>query len=329
MSLFLGVDGGGSKTAFVLLNDSGQIVADTQSLSCYYFCEGIELVSRILTAGIATVTAQAGIDKNDIDYAFFGLPGYGEVSTDVERLNTLPHAVLGHGRYSCNNDMVCGWAGSLGAVDGINVISGTGSMTYGERAGHGHRVGGWSELFGDEGSAYWIAIRGLNAFSRMSDGRLPRGPLYDVVKKRVGVTSDLDLIDVVVNRWKGQRGAIADLSKTVVEAAGLGDLVAAQIITDACTELAEIVETTRTELGFAAEEIVPVSYSGGMFTAPAVRDGFTEALAAVRPTYELLTPLFGPAVGAALYAAKRAGTPLSSESLATLLSEKKRIQAHQ
>ena len=82
-----------------------------------------------------------------------------------------PRGVLGHDRYSCDNDMVCGWAGSLAGEDGINVISGTGSMTYGERQGVGHRVGGWGELFGDEGSAYWIAAQGLNAFSRMSDGR--------------------------------------------------------------------------------------------------------------------------------------------------------------
>lgn len=320
MSLFLGVDGGGSKTAFVLLNDSGQIVAETKSPSLYYFSEGIELVSRVLTDGIGKITAQAGIETKDIDYAFFGLPGYGEVSTDIERLNALPHDVLGHGRYACDNDMVCGWAGSLGAVDGINVISGTGSMTYGERAGHGHRVGGWSELFGDEGSAYWIAIRGLNAFTRMSDGRLPRGPLYGVVKTRVDVTSDLDLIDVVVNRWKGARGAIADLSKTVVEAAGLGDLVAAQIISDACAELAGIVDTTRTELGFVATDVVPVSYSGGMFTAGAVRHGFEEALALLNPNYELRTPLFGPAVGAALYAAKKAGTPLSEKAVTNLRS---------
>ncbi len=50
-------------------------------------------------------------------------------------------------------------------------------MTYGERLGVGQRVGGWGELFGDEGSAYWIrCIRGLNAFSRMSDGRIPAAP---------------------------------------------------------------------------------------------------------------------------------------------------------
>ncbi|KQM17874.1 N-acetylglucosamine kinase [Plantibacter sp. Leaf171] len=318
MSLFLGVDGGGSKTAFVLLDDGGHIVAEAQTASCYYFDDGIELVGRILTEGVAAVTSRAGVEASDIDQAFLGLPGYGEVSSDLDRLNAIPGEVLGHDRYSCDNDMVCGWAGSLGAVDGINVISGTGSMTYGERRGRGHRVGGWSELFGDEGSAYWIAARGLNAFTRMSDGRLPRGPLYDLMKARVGITSDLDVIDVVVNEWKGQRALIADLSKTVVDAAGHGDAASATILREASGELVEIVEATRVALGFGEDEVVPVSYSGGVFSAEPVRTGFERAVAALPARYDLRTPLFGPAVGAALYAAKRAGAPLSPAALEAL-----------
>ena len=85
------------------------------------------------------------------------------------------------------------------------------------------RIGGWGELFGDEGSAYWIAIRGLNAFSRMSDGRLPQGPLAGVLRRHLDAPSDLDVIDIVHNRWKGDRGPIAALSRQVAEAADLGD----------------------------------------------------------------------------------------------------------
>jgi N-acetylglucosamine kinase-like BadF-type ATPase len=312
VTLFLGVDGGGSKTAFVLLDDSGQILAEAQTPSCYYFTEGIELVERVLADGVGRICRDAGVEPGDIRQAFFGLPGYGEASTDVETLNALPRNVLGHDRYSCDNDMVCGWAGSLGGIDGI---------TYGERDGRGYRVGGWGELFGDEGSAYWIATRGLNAFTRMSDGRLPRGPLYDAIKSRVGVESDLDLIHVVVDRWEGQRSAIADLSKTVVEAESQGDAVAAGILADACAELATIVETTRVELGFGADDLVPVSYSGGMFNAEVIRQGFEPALLALNPNYDLRSPLFSPVVGAALYAAKRVGSPLSEQALALLRSQ--------
>ena len=105
--------------------------------------------------------------------------------------------------------MICGWAGERGAVDGIDVISGTSSMAYGERQGRGVRTGGWSELFSDEGSAYWIAARALNVCSRMSDGRLPEGPLAQLLREHLQLTSDLEVIDVVLNRWQGHRSEIA------------------------------------------------------------------------------------------------------------------------
>ncbi|WP_329459070.1 BadF/BadG/BcrA/BcrD ATPase family protein [Streptomyces sp. NBC_01497] len=317
--MFLGVDGGGTKTAFCLVDRYGQVRGRATAASSYYFSEGIELVGRVLKEGVDKVCDAAGLAPAEIDYAFFAIPGYGESSGDVPVLDAAPRAVLGHDRYACDNDMVCGWAGSLGAVDGINVISGTGSMTYGERLGRGVRIGGWGELFGDEGSAYWIAIRGLAAFSRMSDGRLPEGPLAGVLRQHLDTGSDLDVIDVVYNRWKGNRGQIAALSRQVAEAAALGDESAAAILTEAGRELALLVDVTRERLGFAPDETVPVSYSGGTFAATAVLEAFTTALKAHRTTgYELRHPLYEPVIGAALYAAKLAGTPLDRNALDAL-----------
>jgi N-acetylglucosamine kinase-like BadF-type ATPase len=162
MARYLGVDGGGSKTAFALIDDTGHVLTRATAPTSYYFNDGFDVVERVLAQGITDVCGQAGIEASDIDAAFFGIPGYGEASGDIEQLDAVPRSVLGHDRYSCNNDMVCGWAGSLAGEDGINVISGTGSMTYGERQGTGHRVGGWGELFGDEGSAYWVAAQGTS-----------------------------------------------------------------------------------------------------------------------------------------------------------------------
>ncbi|KAD3455991.1 N-acetylglucosamine kinase [Arthrobacter yangruifuii] len=318
MRTFLGVDGGGSKTAFVLISEAGDVLAEAKGPSCYYFEEGIDLVEQVLGHGITAVSEQSGIAASDITQAFFGLPGYGEVSADVPVLNSIPGSLLGTARYSCDNDMICGWSGSLAAADGINIISGTGSMTYGEREGRTHRAGGWGELFGDEGSAYWIAVRGLNAFSRMSDGRLPRGPLYEALKSRVDVRNDLDLVGIVLNQWHGRRTAIADLSKTVVEAAELGDATARQILIDACVELAGIVDATARELRYPPEDIVPVSYSGGMFTAPYLLEIFKSVIGSRSRHYELRAPLLDPGIGAALYAAKVTGSPLSAEALKSL-----------
>lgn len=316
--MFLGVDGGGTKTAFCLVDRGGQVVARAQAASSYYFSHGIELVGRVLGEGVDAVCAAAELTPADIEYAFFGLPGYGEAARDLPVLHATPRAVLGHDRYACDNDMVCGWAGSLGAADGINVVSGTGSMTYGERLGRGVRVGGWSEMFGDEGSAHWIAVRGLNAFSRMSDGRLPEGPLAQVFRRHLDLASDLDVIDVVHNQWQGDRSRIAALSRSVAEAAGLGDEAASAILAEAGRELALIVDVTRERLEFGPDETVPVSYSGGTFGADVVLEAFATGLKNRSTHYELRQPLYEPVVGAALYAAKIAGTPLDQPALEAL-----------
>jgi N-acetylglucosamine kinase-like BadF-type ATPase len=316
--MFLGVDGGGSKTALCLVDQDGRLAAQALEPSIYYFTEGIDLVGRVLQEGVSHLCATAGITPREIDFAFFGIPSYGEVSSDVPALDATPRAVLGHDRYACDNDMVCGWAGSLAAADGINVISGTGSMTYGERQGQRARVGGWGELFGDEGSAYWIAVRALNVFSRMSDGRLPEGPLADVLRRHLALSSDLDLVDVVLNRWHGGRSEIAALSRQVAGAADQGDPHAAEILADAGRELASLVDVTRRRLGFADGQVVPVSHSGGTFGAGPVLDAFSRSLTALYGQYELRRPLHPPVVGAALYAAKLAGTPLDDAALRRL-----------
>ncbi|WUJ70949.1 hypothetical protein OG809_38370 [Kribbella soli] len=311
MTIYLGVDGGGSGTALCLVSAAGEVIAEADAPSCYYLGrssgEGVELVERVLVEAVAHVCALAGIRPADITYAFFGLPAYGEVSADVPTLDAAPRSALGHDRYRCDNDMVCGWAGSLALADGINVISGTGSMTYGRCGDTGIRVGGWGELFSDEGSGYWIGIRGLQAFSQMSDGRLPPGPLLDVLREHLGLTSDLDLVDIVLNRWHGSRRAIAALSRPTVHAATLGDPAALRIIDKAATELVRLVKTTRTRLAFPPAIPVPVSYSGGVLTAPEVLRVFTHHLAAQAHPYDLRTPIHTPAIGAAHYAASLSG----------------------
>ena len=303
MARYLGVDGGGTKTAFVLLDETGRVVAEATGAASYGFGDGGEAVRRVLTEGVAAVTAAAGIGPDGIDHAFFALPGYGESSAELPLLDRLPREVLGHDRYDVGNDMVAGWAGSLAGADGVNVVAGTGSIAYGEWAGRSARAGGWSELFGDEGSGYWTAIRGLNAFSRMSDGRLPVGPLHERMRQALGASVDLDVVGLVVGEWAGDRTRIAALSRTVVEAADAGDTVAQGIVAEAGAELAALVAALRAALAVPAEVALPVSCSGGMFSAPSVLRAFTAALG---PGHRLVAPVHGPAVGAGLVAMRRA-----------------------
>jgi N-acetylglucosamine kinase-like BadF-type ATPase len=311
--LFLGIDGGGTKTAFCLVDTGGRVVARVEAPSTYYFGNpaGIAAVERVLVDGVQAVCQAAGVTPADVDRAFVALPGYGESSTQIAALDALPRAALGHDRYSCGNDMVAGWAGSLAGADGINIVAGTGSICYGERAGVTARVGGWSELFGDEGSAYWIAVQGLRVFSRMSDGRQEPGPLRDALRAALGIRTDLDAIGVVNGEWEGNRARVAGLSRVVADVAATGDRTAQAILADAARELAEQVETAANHLGFAADEPVAVSYSGGVFRSEWLRNAFVERLDAAARRYGVREPLLPPDHGAALDAARLAGRPIA------------------
>ena len=316
--VFLGVDGGGTKTALCLVDATGRLLARVRAPSTYYASGDVDLVARVLADGVAAVCARAGVTTSDVTRAFVGLPGYGEVRADLAAVDAIVAGVLGHDRYNCGNDAVGGWAGSLAAADGINIVAGTGSVGYGERAGRGARAGGWGELIGDEGSGYWIALRGLAAFSRMSDGRLPTGPLLGVLREHLGLVDDLDLVYIVHHRWRGRRREIAALSRQVVHAGELGDEQCRCILTAAGAELVALVVATRRRLGFERGETVPVSWSGSIFGVQAVRTAFSAGLATLDDGYELRAPQFEPVIGAALYAARLAGRALPAASLERL-----------
>jgi N-acetylglucosamine kinase-like BadF-type ATPase len=317
-SVFLGVDGGGSKTAFVLVAGDGTVLASHEAGSAYYPETGLEAVRVMLHAGVAALLGQAGLAAAAVTSAFFGLPMHGE-DDQTPLLDRLPEGLLPVGRHACGNDMLCGWAGSLGGEDGINIVAGTGSIGYGEIGARRARCGGWGELFSDEGSAYWIAREGLALFSRMSDGRAEKGPWYAILRAQLGSRADLELATWVMRELGGDRSRIAALARLVHEAAVEGDAQATAIFAAAGSELARIAIAIRRQLGVPDGLDVRVSYSGGVFASgDAVTAPFRGALAASGMRFTLVRPRFAPAIGAALYAARLAGRPLAADALARL-----------
>ena len=305
--MYLGVDGGGTKTAFALIDKNGRLLAEHESATCYYLEAGIEGARQILEQGIKALVGKAGCSVADIEFGFFGLPAYGEDSKYIGLLDELPSGILAKERYRCDNDMVNGWAAAFGGNDGINIVAGTGSIAYGVRQQSHARCGGWGELFSDEGSAYWVACKGLQLFSRMSDGRSDKGPLYELIKSTYQIHSDLDMCGVVFSDWGAERSKIAQVSAVVYQAAMAGDLQAIAIFAEAAKELAEIVHGVGKALNYQPEEEILVSYSGGVFkSGPLLLEPFSQHLQQYSKQYRLQSPAYSPVMGAALYALKLA-----------------------
>ncbi|MBS0373859.1 MAG: N-acetylglucosamine kinase [Proteobacteria bacterium] len=316
--MFLGVDGGGTKTAFALISADGRVLARGEGGSSYHAEVGLAGVREVLKRGVQELCATAGVTVSAIRQAWFGLPAYGEDPAVDAELALAPRAALSPSQYSCGNDMVCGWAGALAGSDGICVTAGTGSIAYGEWRGRSARSGGWGETFGDEGSAHWIGREGLAAFSRMGDGRAAPGPLQAHVRRHYGLARDLDLAGRIAAGGAAERSAIAALARVVAAAAAEGDPAARAIFATAGRELAALASATRSLLGVPDTETVPLSYAGGVWqSGPLVLESFRGALAG-GPPYHFQSPLLRPVYGAALCAARAAGVRFSAAAIAAL-----------
>jgi len=319
VSIYLGVDGGGTKTDFLLIDASGRLLATHRAGSAYYLETGLDALEAILVAGIRATLQTAGVPAAKLTFAFLGLPAHGEDSALLPRLDRLVASVLPADRHRCGNDMVCGWAGALAGQDGINLVAGTGSIAYGEYAGCQTRAGGWGELFSDEGSAYWVAREALTLFSRMSDGRTGKGALYAMIRERFALAADLDLCGAIYGPPALARSELAGLAPIVARAAAAGDAQAQRIFEAAARELASLVHAVRESLGPPPSASLRVSYSGGMFYfGELLLAPLRSALRQSERPYEFVVPQLTPVAGAALYAAKLSGTPLAASALAAL-----------
>lgn len=316
MTVFLGIDGGGTKTEYCLLDGDGRVAGRGRGGSAYYPEVGVAALATRLADGIRDVLASAGLGATDIAHAVVGLPAFGEDSALQPTLESLCAEVLPRAVTTTVNDAVCGWAGALAARDGINVVAGTGSIAYGVWGSATARAGGWGEGFGDEGSAYWIAREGLALFARMADGRAPRGPLYDAVRHRFGLADDLDLCARVYGPPALPRSEFADLARCVTALAADGDPETGAILDRAAEELVGLCAAVRHQLRLPEEALVEVSCSGGLLSTDGVlRDRFERALVRTGLPYSFVEPFMSPSAGAAAYAARLAGRPLAPAAL--------------
>ena len=158
-------------------------------------------------------------------------------------------------------------------------------------------------------------------FSRMSDGRSPRGPLYEHVRRHFMLESDLDLCAAIYGKDIAQRSQFAQLSRLVAAAAADGDPAALGLFESAAHELTDLVDAVREQLQIPADVSIPVSSSGGMFQPDnGLRESLESELRRRCAQYRFVEPLLPPDVGAAIQAARLHGTPLSAESLRALVS---------
>ena len=318
---WLGVDGGGTKTACTLYDDATTPLDRIVLPTCHYAQAGFDGMRDVLERGVrwaedraVALAAHAGSAPRGRDDGGAQLPpelgigfaicGYGEAAGATAHIERIVAEVAGTHPHVLVNDVEAAWAAGLDLADGIVIIAGTGSIALGVCNGRKLRCGGWDYELGDEGSGGWLGKELLRAFTRQADGRDPRGPLHELVRDRLKLTDDFDVIPFAQAHY-GERGSIAELAPLVTQAAKAGDASACDILRRAAREEADLVRAITRNLfeparaaGEPVPHPIPVTYVGGTFKAgPLVLEPLARALPG---GCELIAPVHEPDLGAVL-----------------------------
>ncbi len=256
-SLFLGVDGGATKTLAVIVDATGREIGRGMAGSGNQAAVGLERAVASIRSAVAAASPQARSD-GVFRAAWIGLAG---VDRPGDRDRLLPHLGALADVVRLTNDAELALTGLDGAV-GVAMIAGTGSIAVGRDAtGTMARSGGWGHIIGDEGSGYELGRLALKAAARAADGRGPQTALLPAIMAAWQLSRPDAMIDRVYP--EGDKGEIARLSALVFAAARDGDVVARRIVRDAATELALAALAVGEMLEFP-DGTLPVALAGGM-----------------------------------------------------------------
>ena len=261
MNYVIGVDGGGTKTAFALADPSGKILAQTVLPSISYREHGLSTVAQRLREGTEQVLS--GLPLTQVTRVAVGAPGYGE-DLDGDKLleQTVASAFPGVEVKLVNDAEIACW-GALSGRPGINVVAGTGSIAFGrDPKGRTARSGGWSEFFSDEGSCYWLGKQAMGLFCKEADGRAPKSRLYELLRQELDLGEDISFIRIMEQEYLPQRSRTASLQRFLLQAAQEGDEAARELYVSAARELCSLARGVKNQLGFAGS--VPGSLTGGL-----------------------------------------------------------------
>lgn len=323
---FLGCDAGSTKTELLITDERGAVAAHGIYPACNYLMTGREAFARAMREAIRVTLEKAELDGAQLTYSVYGLPAYEE---SAEMRGMVPEAL---GAYAqpmhtliCGDEVI-GFAGSLGGKPGINVVAGTGSVVYGENEKRDSaRVGGWSLLFDDVGSCCWMGRQLLSIFFRQADGRMPRGPVYELFRERFDLQENhWDFVGEHLPLYNADRTALAALQRMAGEAVERGDAAAADLFEQAARGLCEMVSAVTVKLSSSgASAPMDVSYSGGLFRNGArILEPFGREIEVLG--LRLVRPAYSPVVGALALGARQY---LSEGSLQRMLSRAQRETA--
>jgi len=303
----LGFDGGGTKTAAVLADLSGRILARSQVAGCAIIGAPHPAAAEVMRAVCRALCTQAGIVPQEILAAGVGLNGIDFADEYEAQLAGVAAALeLPEARVTLVNDGIPALWGATAAPASAIIQHGTGfTAAWRSRPGA-------EQLFDhlNNGKQFDLRDQLPIAVSRMLDGRLPETPLLDAALKHYGI-ADRAAFPELLYRGKVPWSLMATAVPLITETWEAGDPVATQLVERAADDYAR---TATVMLARTGSKGATLALGGGGFrvAGPQFRELVSQRIRAANPGANVVTPRLPPELGAILMAAHRAGLDATS-----------------
>ncbi len=319
MTLAVGVDGGGTQTRCVVLDEWGQMLGVGVSGASKPDAVEPAVGTRHLQEAIRAACQSCG-GTSAVDTVFLGLGGVNSaadvqvVRGMLDGLGLRPEIPVG-----IDLDIRIALASGTAGEPGIALIVGTGTSCYGQNAaGESWRSGGWGYIIDDYGSGFYLGRAALEAVVRAADGRGQPTALSERCLAALGIT-DVNQIMHRIYYPRLDHTGMAALAPLVVQIAAEGDPVALDIVERGCQQLALMCAVVTRKLALPADVlIVPVGSLGTV--NPFYRQTLERAIHVPLPNARIRNAIAPAVIGAAFLALQQVGVTLSADQLAGLES---------
>lgn len=294
--LYLGVDGGGTKTKVIVINEKHEIIYEGEggpsSIDTVSIKETIEAVNEALEGFVSQ-------NKTPFKSVFLGLGGIA-TDTDIKLVETNAKAIYfvdEHTKITARNDTVNALATGNHYDNGIVLICGTGMNCFGHNEGITHKSGGWGYKSGDDGSGYYLGIEAIKYMIRGYDGRVEITPFLQTIFQTLEVE---DIIHIPRILDQLNRTQIASLAPIVRTYATQGDVYALDILTRGAKELALCVKAVYQKIEVSPHIVIV----GSLGNIGIYKDMIHTEIKKINPDFEIESPSKDPALASALLAYK-------------------------
>ncbi len=294
--LFIGIDGGGTRSRAVAMNESGEIRAEAAGGGMNFYASSMSSARAVLASLLEQLSQELKEPFHSLHIASAAL----DDRADAKLTRELTCGLAGNLKVVLVSDILAALYGLTLGDPGVMIVSGTGMMGA-ATTGSPELIlrGGWGFALGDEGSCFAIGRDGIMAAVRADDRQGPPTELGQRVLDFFKVRRLRDIIPVIYDQGNSQQ-IIASFASEVISSARGGDAAAAAIVSSAvdallaaCCSLLESVS----EDGRA----VRVGVYGGFFHNPDLRECFRERLSAKHPAARVVDPKIPPEAGAILF----------------------------